>query len=69
LLDLLGDCFRVCTGAKICQAKCKIERQHQCWQGRLPALFAAENITAPEDANALLPQLRHHRNARENRTV
>lgn len=126
LLDLLDDCSRVCTGAKIyhaedllayldflpaaftehglplelyvdChsfffpqrpealtqlgaalhfygvslryartpQAKGKIERQHQYWQGRLPALFAAENITAPQAANALLPQLRRHRNAKE----
>jgi len=126
LLDLLDDCSRVCTGAKIyhgedllayfdflpaafiehglplelyvdChsfffpqrpealtqlgaalhfygislryartpQAKGKIERQHQYWQGRLPALFAAENITAPEAANELLPALRRHRNAKE----
>jgi transposase InsO family protein len=126
LLDLLDDCSRVCTGAKIYQAedllayldflpaafiehglplelyvdchsfffpqrpealtqlgaalhfygislryartpqaKGKIERQHQYWQGRLPALFAAENITAPEAANALLPELRRHRNAKE----
>jgi transposase InsO family protein len=126
LLDLLDDCSRVCTGAKIyyaedllayldflpaafteyglplelyvdChsfffpqrpealtqlgaalhfygvslryartpQAKGKIERQHQYWQGRLPALFAAENITAPEVANELLPDLRRHRNAKE----
>jgi transposase InsO family protein len=126
LLDLLDDCSRVCTGAKIyhaedllayfdflpaafiehglplelyvdChsfffpqrpealtqlgaalhfygvslryartpQAKGKIERQHQYWQGRLPALFAAESITTPQDANLLLPQLRHHRNAKE----
>lgn len=126
LLDLLDDCSRVCTGAKIyhredllayldflpaafhehglplelyvdChsfffpqhpdaltqlgaalhfygvslryartpQAKGKIERQHQYWQGRLPALFAAEAITTPENANALLPALRRHRNAHE----
>lgn len=126
LLDLLDDCSRVCTGAKIyyredllayfdflpaaflehglplelyvdChsiffpqhpdaltqlgaalhfygvslryartpQAKGKIERQHQYWQGRLPALFAAEAITTPESANALLPELRRHRNAHE----
>lgn len=126
LLDLLDDCSRVCTGAKIyyredllayfdflpaafdehglplelyvdChslffpqqpgaltqlgaalhfygvslryartpQAKGKIERQHQYWQGRLPALFAAEAITTPEHANTLLPQLRRHRNAHE----
>ena len=126
LLDLLDDCSRVCTGAKIyysedllayfdflpaafvehglplqlyvdChslffpqrpdaltqlgaalhfygislryastpQAKGKIERQHQYWQGRLPALFAAEAIATPEAANGLLPQLRSHRNAHE----
>jgi transposase InsO family protein len=126
LLDLLDDCSRVCTGAKIyhsedllayfdflpaaflehgfplelyvdChslffpqrpdaltqlgaalhfygvslryartpQAKGKIERQHQYWQGRLPALFAAEAVATPEDANALLSELRHHRNAHE----
>jgi transposase InsO family protein len=126
LLDLLDDCSRVCTGAKIyyadnllayfdflpaafieqglplelyvdChslffphhpealtqlgaalhfygvslryartpQAKGKIERQHQYWQGRLPALFAAETITTPEAANVLLPELRRHRNAHE----
>jgi hypothetical protein len=51
--------------ARTPQAKGKIERQHQYWQGRLPALFAAENITAPEAANELLPALRHHRNAKE----
>jgi transposase InsO family protein len=127
LLDLLDDCSRVCTGAKIyhgedllayfdflpaaflehglplqlyvdChslffpqrpdaltqlgaallfysvslryahtpQAKGKIERQHQYWQGRLPALFAAEAISSPEAANTLLPELRRHRNAHEN---
>jgi hypothetical protein len=126
LLDLLDDCSRVCTGAKIyysedllayfdflpaafiehglplqlyvdChslffpqrpdaltqlgaallfygvslryartpQAKGKIERQHQYWQGRLPALFAAEAIITPEAANTLLPELRRHRNAHE----
>lgn len=126
LLDLLDDCSRVCTGAKIyygedlpayfdflpaafrehglplelyvdChsfffpqhpealtrlgaalhfygvslryartpQAKGKIERQHLYWQKRLPALFAAETITTPEDANGLLTQLRHHRNAHQ----
>ena len=47
------------------QAKGKIERQHQYWQGRLPALFAAESITTPETANDLLPALRAHRNSSE----
>ncbi|MFO1498058.1 MAG: hypothetical protein U1G07_06630 [Verrucomicrobiota bacterium] len=126
LLDLLDDCSRVCTGAKIyysedllayldflpaaflehglplqlyvdChslffpqnpdaltqlgaalhfygislryarspQAKGKIERQHQYWQGRLPAVFAAEAITTPPAANTLLGDLRRHRNAHE----
>jgi transposase InsO family protein len=47
------------------QAKGKIERQHQYWQGRLPALFAADSITTPETANVLLPDLRRYRNAHE----
>ena len=51
--------------ARTPQAKGKIERQHQYWQGRLPALFAAEAITTPSAANALLPALRRHRNAQE----
>jgi hypothetical protein len=51
--------------ARTPQAKGKIERQHQYWQGRLPALFAAEAITSPLAANALLTTLRHHRNAKE----
>ena len=51
--------------ARTPQAKGKIERQHQYWQGRLPALFAAEAITTPLAANDLLTTLRHHRNAKE----
>ena len=51
--------------ARTPQAKGKIERQHPYWQGRLPALFAAETITTPEAAKALLPELRRHRNAHE----
>lgn len=51
--------------ARTPQAKGKIERQHQYWQGRLPALFAAETITTPAAANALLPDLRRYRNAHE----
>lgn len=47
------------------QAKGKIERQHQYWQGRLPPLFAAEQITSVDQANQLLPDLRRHRNAHE----
>jgi hypothetical protein len=51
--------------ARTPQAKGKIERQHQYWQGRLPTLFAAEAIANPQAANPLLPLLRRHRNARE----
>lgn len=47
------------------QAKGKIERDHQTWQSRLPALYASENITALEEANVLLEQLRVHRNEHE----
>lgn len=51
--------------ARTPQAKGKIERQHLYWQRRLPSLFAAEGISTPEQANPLLNQLRHHRNAHE----
>ena len=61
-LHFYGVSFRY---ASTPQAKGKIERQHQYWQGRLPALFAAESITTPAAANALLPELRRHRNAHE----
>jgi hypothetical protein len=47
------------------QAKGKIERVHDYWQRRLPALFAAELITTLPAANALLNDLRQHRNAHE----
>jgi len=47
------------------QAKGKIERRHLYYQGRLPALFAAENITDLEPANQLLDQLLPHGNAHE----
>ena len=49
------------------QAKGKIERDHQCWQDRLPAYFASEGITALAVANDLrhLPALRKHRNQHE----
>jgi len=46
-------------------AKGKIERQHFYWQGRLPSVFAAENIICPETANPLLQALRLHRNTKE----
>lgn len=47
------------------QAKGKIERAHQYWQGRLPAYFASEKITEIEIANPQIDALRAHRNARE----
>ena len=47
------------------QAKGKIERAHQFWQKRLPALFAAEQITRIEPANPLIEQLRCHHNRHE----
>jgi hypothetical protein len=47
------------------QAKGKIEREHQFWQGRLPAYFASEQITEIETANHHIDALRLHRNAHE----
>jgi transposase InsO family protein len=47
------------------QAKGKIERCHQVWQQRLPAVFSAEGISDLAAANTLLEQLRHHRNHHE----
>ena len=47
------------------QAKGKIEREHQFWQGRLPAYFASEKITEIEVANPHIDALRAHRNAHE----
>jgi hypothetical protein len=47
------------------QAKGKIERGHQFWQRRLPALFAAERITNTLQANPFLDQLRKHHNQME----
>ena len=47
------------------QAKGKIEREHQFWQGRLPAYFASEQITEIETANPHIDALRLHRNAHE----
>jgi hypothetical protein len=47
------------------QAKGKVEREHQFWQGRLPAFFASENIREIEAANTHIDALRTHRNARE----
>jgi hypothetical protein len=48
------------------QAKGKIERVHDYWQKRLPALFGVEQVSALPAANTLLDQLRQHRNAHEN---
>jgi hypothetical protein len=47
------------------QAKGKIEREHQFWQGRLPAYFASEQITEIDDANPHIDALRLHRNHHE----
>lgn len=47
------------------QAKGKIEREHQFWQGRLPAYFASEHITEIEVANPHIDALRLHRNVHE----
>jgi len=47
------------------QAKGKVEREHLFWQNRLPAYFAAENITSLELANPHIDELRLHHNAKE----
>jgi hypothetical protein len=47
------------------QAKGKIEREHQFWQGRLPAYFASEKIAQIHVANPHIDTLRAHRNAHE----
>jgi hypothetical protein len=47
------------------QAKGKIEREHQFWQGRLPPYFASEKIDEIHVANAHIDALRAHHNARE----
>ena len=47
------------------QAKGKVERAHQYWQGRLPAYFASEQITEIQIANPQIDALRAHRNAQE----
>jgi len=47
------------------QAKGKIERAHQYWQGRLPAYFASEKITEIAAANPQIDALRAHRNQHE----
>ena len=47
------------------QAKGKVEREHQYWQGRLPAYCASEKITELAEANRHLEALRQHHNAKE----
>ena len=47
------------------QAKGKIERDHQYWQGRLPAYFSSEGIRELGVANEHIPALRLHRNRHE----
>jgi hypothetical protein len=47
------------------QAKGKVEREHQFWQGRLPAYFASEKILEIEAANTHIDALRAHHNAKE----
>jgi hypothetical protein len=47
------------------QAKGKIERSHDFWQKRLPALFCAEQVSTLPQANPLLDQLRRHHNTHE----
>ena len=47
------------------QAKGKVEREHQFWQGRLPAYFASEKISEMAEANRHIDALRHHRNHKE----
>jgi hypothetical protein len=46
-------------------AKGKVEREHQFWQGRLPAYFASEKITQIALAHPQIDALRAHRNAQE----
>jgi transposase InsO family protein len=47
------------------QAKGKIERRHDYWQKRLPALLAADDIRELEGANRLIDQLLPHVNHHE----
>ena len=61
-LHFYGVTFRYASSP---QAKGKIERSHQDWQNRLPALCSAEHIAAIAPANALLDKLCTHRDAHE----
>ena len=47
------------------QAKGKLEREHQFWQGRLPAYFASEKLTELAVANRHIADLRTHHNTQE----
>lgn len=47
------------------QAKGKVEREHQFWQGRLPPYFASEKIDQLQTANPHIDALRAHRNTHE----
>jgi len=47
------------------QAKGKVEREHQFWQGRLPPYFASEQITDLVVAHRHIDELRAHHNAHE----
>jgi len=47
------------------QAKGKVEREHQFWQGRLPPYLASEKIDELQVANPRIDSLRAHRNAHE----
>jgi hypothetical protein len=47
------------------QAKGKIERSHQDWQNRLPALLSSDGISTLPAANALLAELCQHRDQHE----
>jgi hypothetical protein len=47
------------------QAKGKIERGHQFWQKRLPALFRADGIADLATANPFIEELRNHHNQME----
>jgi hypothetical protein len=47
------------------QAKGKVEREHQFWQGRLLPYFASEQITDIPTANPHIDALRLHRNVHE----
>jgi hypothetical protein len=58
-LKFYGVAFRY---APTPQAKGKVEREHQYWQGRLPSYFAAEHIHRVPAANEAIRALRHHRN-------